>query len=784
MKTKTGLENEYGQNVSLKSVHLEGKLEGPLLTMLVKQRYLNETDETIEASYTFPAGWGANLMGFSVELNGKRMQAVALAKKKAEKKYEEAIESGDTPVMLEKSPLGLYTANLGNLKPGEEAVIIIEYAQLLRFEKGRVRITVPTVIGERYGDAIADGHIAPHQTVDTDLLAEYPFTVNLDILGQMAQGLIACPSHSVDTEQIEGGTRLRLTKGGMMDRDFIVTIEDLKGESFVSASEDDGAYAVVASFCPKLQEKEPSPFGLKILVDCSGSMQGDSIEQAQEALHELILRLTERDMVSYSKFGSSVVHTSNQLEKCTPRYIKNVLAKAVHETAADLGGTELNQALTSTFKISFTKAYTEGCDLLLITDGDVWEIEETVKQAKISNHRIFAIGVGSAPAESLLKDLAEQTGGACELVTPSESISEAVLRMTQRIRSARTSSIAIHWEGEVLWQSKLPKQVFSDETIHVHARLRNKPTATPTLRWTVENVLNEESASSIDWNSTGALPRMVAGTEISTITDEKEAEDLALKYQLASKYTNLILVHVRDEEDKAEGLPQLQKIKQMSAAGWGGLGSIQRSSIRYSKSSLQVLRTGTDSIEFSAHSLPAVWRSSRSAAALSNADSSIQGMDDIEIPAFLRKQDDFASPANSFEDDSFTPEQLIEKFNDLCLITTKFSDITWELTELVSDSFVWIVLCDVAGGKDKIELHWACLIRWLANEVPGIVSLTRHSQRLINLQVASVDAATIQAIEAKFVNAFPGITKLSWGQTTASENRSLLARFKKLVTGG
>ena len=446
MKTKTGLENEYGQNVSLKSVHLEGKLEGLLLTMLVKQRYLNDSEDTIEASYTFPAGWGANLMGFSVELNGKRMQAVALAKKKAEKKYEEAIDSGDTPVMLEKSPLGLYTANLGNLKPGEEAAIIIEYAQLLRFEKGRVRITVPTVIGERYGDEVSDGHIAPHQTVDTDLLAEYPFTATLDILGQMAEGEIACPSHKVDMEQIEGGTRVRLAKGGLLDRDFVVTVEDLKGESFVSASEDDGAYAVVASFCPKLKEKEPTPLGLKILVDCSGSMQGDSIEQAQEAMHELILRLTEQDMISYSKFGSKVIHTSNQLEKCTPRYIKNVLAKAVHDTAADLGGTELNQALTSTFKISFTKAYTEGCDLLLITDGDVWEIEEIVKQAKISNHRIFAIGVGSAPAESLLKDLAEQTGGACELVTPSESISEAVLRMTQRIRSARTSSISIHWE--------------------------------------------------------------------------------------------------------------------------------------------------------------------------------------------------------------------------------------------------------------------------------------------------------------------------------------------------
>jgi Ca-activated chloride channel family protein len=721
-------------------------------------------------------------MGFSVELNGKRMQAVALAKKKAEKKYEEAIESGDTPVMLEKSPLGLYTANLGNLKPGEEAVIIIEYAQLLRFEKGRVRITVPTVIGERYGDAIADGHIAPHQAVDTELLAEYPFTVNLDILGQMAQGLIACPSHSVDTEQIEGGTRLRLTKGGMMDRDFIVTIEDLKGESFVSASEDDGAYAVVASFCPKLQEKEPSPFGLKILVDCSGSMQGDSIEQAQEALHELILRLTELDMVSYSKFGSSVVHTSNQLEKCTPRYIKNVLAKAVYETTADLGGTELNQALTSTFKISFTKAYTEGCDLLLITDGDVWEIEETVKQAKISNHRIFAIGVGSAPAESLLKDLAEQTGGACELVTPSESISEAVLRMTQRIRSARTSSIAIHWEGEVLWQSKLPKQVFSDETIHVHARLRNKPTATPTLRWTVENILNEESAPSIDWNSTGELPRMVAGAEITSITDAKAAEELALKYQLASKYTNLLLVHVREEEEKVDGLPKLQKIKQMSAAGWGGLGTVQESRVLYSISSCASL--SVQSSGSSGAGIPAVWRSARSHPAASINSMSASAMDDIEIPSFLRKQASGSSTQRAFDEDDFSPEQMLEKFNELSVVTTKFSDITWELTEKISEGYVWKVLCELAGPGESVEVYWACLLSWLSNEVPGIVSLTRHSQRLLNVQISAVEATAFKEIQDHFAGAFQGISKSSWGVNPAVEKRSLISRFKKLVTGG
>lgn len=781
MKTISGLENEYGQKASLQSVHLQGKLEGLLLTMLVMQRYRNDSDETIEASYTFPAGWGANLMGFSVEINGKRMQSVALAKKNAEKKYEEAIESGDTPVMLEKSPLGLYTANLGNLKPGEDAVIFIEYAQLLRFEKGRVRITVPTVISERYGDAVQVGLVAPHQSVDTDPLVEYPFTATLDVLGHMAQGVITCQSHRVALEKVEGGTRVQLAEGGMLDRDFVVTVEELQGESFVSASEDDGAYAVIASFCPQLQDAEPSALGLKILVDCSGSMQGDRIDQAQEAMHELILRLTERDMVSYSRFGSKVIHTSNQLEKCTTRFIRDVLAKAVHDTAADLGGTAISQALTSTFKLSFAKAYTEGCDLLLITDGDVWEIEEAVKQARISNHRIFAIGVGSAPAESLLKDLAEQTGGACELVTPTESIADAVIRMTQRIRSARTTSIAVSWEGEVLWQSKLPKQVFSEETIHVHARVKDKPTAPPTLRWTVGDVSDEDRAPSIDWNTTGALPRMVAGAEIVSISDEKAAEELALKYQLASEYTNLLLVHVREEAAKAQGLPTLQKIRQMGAAGWGGVGTVNPPAISHDP--WRSLHASPSRTDYGSMAAASVWRASRITSGATPGGLASGGMADLEIPAFLRKQADSISAKRVMEDDTVTPEQLIKRFNELSVTTTRFADIADELTLQMSRGGVWRVLSDMAGSLSPMDVCLACLLFWLTKEVPGIVSLTRHSQRLLNVQMAVIEAQFVREVEEKLSMEFPNISKSSWGNTPATEKRSLLARFKRFITG-
>lgn len=772
MKTNVGLENENCESVSLKSVHLEGKLEGLLLTMRVKQRYLNDSDDTIEATYTFPAGWGSNLLGLSVELNGKRMQAVALAKKKAEKKYEDAIESGDTPVMLEKSHLGLYTANLGNLKPGEEALIEIEYAQLLSFEKGRVRITVPTVIGQRYGDEVADGHVAPHQTVETDLLLEHPFTATLDIMGQMAKGVITCPSHKVEMSQIEGGGRLQLAKGALMDRDFIVNIEEVKGESFVSASEDDGAYAVIASFYPRLPEQEPTPLRLKILVDCSGSMRGESMEQAQESMHELILRLTDQDVLSYSKFGSEVVHTSNHLQKCSSHYIKNVLAKAVHDTDADMGGTELHQALTSTFKLGLPEDNTQGCDLLLITDGDVWEIERTVKQAAQSNHRIFAIGVGSAPAESLLKDLAEKTGGACDLVAPNESISESVLRMTQRMRSTRSSKISIGWEGEVLWQSELKKQVFSDETIHVHARLKNKPIVAPTLRWTVRGVAHEDTASSIEWNSVDALPRLVAGEKLLNTSDENAAEELALKYQLPSKYTNLILVHVRAKDDKVQGLPKLQKIKQMSAAGWGGLGRVQSKILKTPRAS-QIFST-TDAMWMST---PSVLRGT----AAQRVDRlSKSGMDNFEISSFLRKPEPKTAQSDPSGIDGFSPEKLIEKFNELSLMLNKFSEVADELNALMPEVPVLKAMRDAACSDKKLVTYWACLLSWLSTDVPGCSPLNKHAERLLKSALKKVDQQDVVQIKAEFLATFLDISPTTWGNVVAAAKPTMSSRLKQL----
>ena len=80
--------------------------------------------------------------------------------------------------------------NLGNLKPKEEAVIEYSYSQLLRFEEGHVRLTLPTTIAPRYGDS-TQGGIKKHQGVETDFLVEYPFTLSLLLAGGIEKATLS-----------------------------------------------------------------------------------------------------------------------------------------------------------------------------------------------------------------------------------------------------------------------------------------------------------------------------------------------------------------------------------------------------------------------------------------------------------------------------------------------------------------------------------------------------------------------------------------------------------------
>ena len=141
----------------LEGVHIATTVNCFVMTSAISQTYRNDSDDEIEVTYTFPLSTDAVLTDLKITINGKTLNAQVLPKKTAERDYEAAIESGDTPVMVQAGRPGLYNASIGNLLPGEQLVIDIQTAQPLQEIDGTYRLRIPTVIAPNYGDAQRDG---------------------------------------------------------------------------------------------------------------------------------------------------------------------------------------------------------------------------------------------------------------------------------------------------------------------------------------------------------------------------------------------------------------------------------------------------------------------------------------------------------------------------------------------------------------------------------------------------------------------------------------------------
>ena len=160
----------------LAGVHALGRVEGVLFELTLRQTYRNASDRLLEVVYTFALPVAAVVMGFATELNGQRRAATVLPRHEAEARYETALAAGDAPVMLEALGDGLHSANIGNLKPGDELVVELRFAQLLSFEQGRLRLSIPTTIAPRFGNAAQAG-LQPQQVPQASMSVEYPLPV-------------------------------------------------------------------------------------------------------------------------------------------------------------------------------------------------------------------------------------------------------------------------------------------------------------------------------------------------------------------------------------------------------------------------------------------------------------------------------------------------------------------------------------------------------------------------------------------------------------------------------
>jgi len=612
------------ENQVLESVSVKGHLRGLCLELEVTQAFVNSSDRNIEAIYTFPLPFGAVLLDLIVKLGDKVLTGSVVAKKQAERDYEDAITEGNSAIMLERADDGICTINVGNLLAGERAELRYRFSQLLNWQQDTLRITLPTTMAPRYGDSAKAGW-QPHQVTEHSLFAEYPFNLELDIEHPLSTAMLECPSHEVNITRQDQITNITLAgKQTWLDRDFILNITQQNTDKDAGQFAPDGEkHVALASFYPKIPSTPISSVCIKVVVDCSGSMAGDSIEQARVGLLRILDNLRETDTFNIVRFGNSA---RAYFPKCVyaTHNVLNQAREAIETMEADLGGTEMAGALK--FAYDLKDEGERPAAILLITDGEVYQHEDIVREAKKSKHRIFTVGVGSSVAESFVRNIATITGGAAELVSPNEEMAATIFRQFNRMFQQRAISTDIQWPSKPSWQSpKTMTNVFAGDTLHLFAGFDEQPTGIVSLKVVLENGQTVEQHITLHNQAEASkeLARIATAHRIElmdTARSEEQATALAVEYQLISKHTNYLIIEERNAEEKPSDLPELAQVPHMMAAGYGGTGRISNRKKRFSKI--------------------ADYDSAPVYASMSRCAMKMSMVEEYDMPAFLRKQVD------------------------------------------------------------------------------------------------------------------------------------------------
>jgi Ca-activated chloride channel family protein len=586
----SALTGHKGERIALRDVSVAAVLQDLLAEVTVSQTYRNDEPDNIEAVYTFPLPLDAVLLDLEVEIGGRRLKGKVIARKEAEENYEEAVEAGDAAVMLEAIESGLYTMNVGNLLPNETATITFRYALLYHWTGDRLRFFLPTTIAPRFG---ASPH-QPHQTPEASLTAENQFSLRIEVSGALHEAQFTCPSHAIELEKSADKVVISFTKTkAVMDRDFILNVRAVHAaRSFVLCGPDGEGGAGIASFQPFFPGlQQPRHLNLAILIDCSGSMVGDSIAQARQALEGILGGLQPQDTMTLIAFGSLTKELSEYLLPCT----KTNLSKArrfAQTLEADMGGTEIGHALRKAY---LAMRNSGKADILLVTDGEVSQWQMVVDEARKFGHRIFTVGVGSAVSEAFMRSLSSSTGGECELVSPREGMADRVVRHFERMRAARARSVKVHWPGQAQGVTPaIPGAVFEGDTVIVSAQFSELPVSGPVvLEVETENgdINRQELAIEITPPAEPLISTVarLAASERLKSADAVTGPETALRYQLVSPWTNCLVIAERAVGEKAEAIPALRKVPQALAAGWGGTGSVAAYSSQSTGSSPRVL---------------------------------------------------------------------------------------------------------------------------------------------------------------------------------------------------
>jgi Ca-activated chloride channel family protein len=597
----SSLRSIEGAPVPLEGVAVEGEVYAAHARLVVRQRYRNVEARPIEAIYTFPLPSDAVLVGFAMECEGRRVEGCVKERDEAFLAYDEALTKGHGAALLDEERKNVFTASVGNLLPGEETVVEIAYVQRLAADEGTLRLVVPTLVAPRYipgapgGDRSGHGAASPTDRVpDADRISPrigaVDYGLSLRVVFDLGRALaIESPSHALVVEPGEGTRQIvRFRRDEVpLDRDVVILASGAAGESAGVVADrargEEGTFAL--TIVPDLfgEGARAAARDVVFVVDVSGSMAGDSIDEARSALRLCLRHLVEGDRFNVIAFST----THHAFEPKLVPFTQRTLERADRWVAAleANGGTEMLEPLLEA--TSALGDRTRDRVVVLLTDGQVGNEAEIVDRvvAKSDGVRIYGFGIGTNVSDLLLRDLSRRTKGASELIHPGERIDEKVTAQFARATATRIEDVTVRFVGidaSELSPAELPALVDGEPWV-VYGRYEAEGLGRVEIRGTLrgERFFLEVPVELPAEAEHAVLPKLWAAARIRDLEDTERSLDgrraeaqkkrivaLATTHGVSSKYTSFVVVEKRTGDRRANVPAEARPVPVNAPAGW------------------------------------------------------------------------------------------------------------------------------------------------------------------------------------------------------------------------
>ncbi len=593
----------------IKELDVHVRLQDQVAKVQVSQSFVNTGSQQMEVSFIFPLPHDGAIDQLTFLVDGKEFPGKLMKADEARRIYEETVRRNRDPALLEWLGTGMFQTSVFPVPPGAERKVTLNYSQLCRRERGLTDFLFPLSTAKYTSQPVEKLNVQVHITSGTEIKNIYS------------------PTHSVSVDRSGGHATIKYsaenTIPGQDFRLFYDVGTDVLGTSVVSyraKDSEDGYFLLLATPDVKANSADIPAKTVVFVVDRSGSMSGQKIEQAKGALKFVLNNLREGDLFNIVAYDTGVESFRPELEKYNDESRKAAIGFVEGIYAG--GSTNISGALETALgqlKDSSRPSY-----VVFLTDGlptvgetNEMKIVALAKQANQVRARVLAFGVGYDVNSRMLDRLVRENFGQSEYVLPEEDIEARVAALYNRIKSPVMTDVTVTLEIDGLKPEEgeavnrvYPREVhdlFAGEQIVLVGRYKKAGAAKVVIRGKVQGSERQfdfpaELAAKSNDDSFGFVEKLWAMRRIGEIIDDldlkghndelvQELVALATQHGVLTPYTSFLAdenTNFRDlarnevearvqleslaETDGASGVAQRAAKAGLQRAGGGGGG--------------------------------------------------------------------------------------------------------------------------------------------------------------------------------------------------------------------